>query len=246
MVERWHLELAATALVVGLAIAVADRWAGARAARHAVGVAGLMGAVLGVVPGSWSDPRMWPWLIAAAVPALWPDDVSTRPPVIAHPLGEWTVALTVVSLVGVWSAVPDTEPPLAAGCALAALGLGRVVASRSVGRPGTAALVVAVAGATWAGSAGRGAAMASACAVGMVLCGPVAAGFTDGGIRRAGRRVLIGAHLVVALVVPRTVMRLDAGEASGVAASVMAALLVLARAVVVHDRHAGGRTGSLA
>ena len=72
---------------------------------------------------------------------------TTRPPVIAHPLGEWTVALTVVSLVGVWSAVPDTEPPLAAGCVLVGLGAERLVAGRAVGRPGTAALVVAVAGA---------------------------------------------------------------------------------------------------
>lgn len=237
MVERWHLDLAATALAVGLVIAGGDRWAGVAVRRFTIAAAGLTGAVL----GAWGNQRAWPWLAAAAVLALWPDN-EDRP----HPLGPWTVTLAVVSLAGVWSAVPDTEPPLAAGCVMVGLGLNRWVSRRPVGPAGTAALVVSVLGSVWVGSAGWGAAMASACAVGMVLCAPVAAGFTARGIRPTGRGGLIGAHLVVALVVPRAVMGLDARAAAAIAASVMVALVVVAGAVVVHDRRVDGRTGSVA
>lgn len=237
MVERWHLDLAATALVVGLAIAGVDRWAVVALRRFTVATAGLMGAVL----GGWGNQRAWPWLAAAAMVVLWPDD-EHRP----HPLGRWTVALAVVSLAGVWAAVPDTEPPLAVGCVLVGLGLSRAVSGRPAGPSGTAALVVAVLGSVWVGSAGWGAAMASACAVGMVLCAPLAAGFTGHAVPPAGRRILIGAHVVVALLLPRTVMRLDVRAAAVVAASAMAVLLLIARAVVIHVRRVSARTGSVA
>lgn len=237
MVERWHLDLAATALVVGLVIAGADRWAGVAVRRFTIAAAGLTGALL----GAWGNQRAWPWLAAAAALVLWPDDEQR-----AHPLGRYTVALAVVSLAGVWSAVPDTEPPLAAGCALVGLGLNRWVSRRPVGPAGAAALVVSVLGSVWVGSAGWGAAMASACAVGMVLCAPVAAGFTASGIRPAGRGVLIGTHLVAALVLPRTMMRMEVAAATAVAGSAMVAMVVIARAVVVHDRRVDGSAGSVA
>jgi len=237
VVERWHLDLAATALAVGLVLAGIDRWAVVTVRRFAVATAGLVGAVL----GAWGNPRAWPWLVAAALVAVWPDD-EQRP----HPLGAWTVALTFVSLAGVWSAVPDTEAPLAAGCVLVGLGLNRSVSRRPVGPAGTAALVVAVLGSVWVGSAGWGAAMASACAVGMVLCAPLAAGFTPQDLRPAGRAVLAAAHVVVALVLPRAVMRPDVTEAWAVAASVLVALVATARAVVVHQRRADERSRSVA
>lgn len=223
-------------LAVGVAIALLDRWAGRKVSRHLLGAAALAAALL----GAWPNPRTWPWLIAAAVLTVWPDDATRSDPVVSHPLGSWTVAATVVSLVGVWSAVPDTEPALAAGCVLAALGLERLLGRRPVGRPGTAALVVAVVGATWVGSAGWGSAVATVCAVGMVLCAPVAVGFGRAELSDGGRRpwvlpTLLAAHAVVALAVPRFVMRRDTAVAAAIAVAVMVALNVLARLVAGPD-----------
>lgn len=222
MVERWHLDLAATALFAGLVVAGVDRWCGHRSARFTLGVAGLVGAVL----GGWGHPRAWPWLVGAAILAVWPDEATP-----AHPLGNWTVALAALSLAGVWAAVPDTEPPLAAGCALVPLGVTRLATRRAVGPPGTAVLVVAVLGAVWVGSAGWGAALASACAVAMILAAPLAVGFCGSGVRASDRRILVGAHVLVVLVVPRMVMRLDVRWATTGAALAFAALVVVARLV---------------
>ncbi|MEI2700596.1 MAG: hypothetical protein V9E94_20495 [Microthrixaceae bacterium] len=71
---------------------------------------------------------------------------------------------------------------------------------------GTAALVVALVGSVWVGSAGWGSALASVCAVGAVAVAPLVLGF---GRPLAGRAwwTLASAHVVVVLVVPRAVMR---------------------------------------
>ena len=113
MVERYHLVLAAWAVGAGLLLAATTRFAPSFVQRRLVALAGLTGAVL----GAWNDPRRWPWLVAAALVVAWSDD-PTRP----HPLEEWAAPLAVVSLVGVWSSVPDTEPALAAGAVLRAAG----------------------------------------------------------------------------------------------------------------------------
>ena len=101
MVERYHLVLAAWAVGAGLLLAATTRFAPSFVQRRLVALAGLTGAVL----GAWNDPRRWPWLVAAALVVAWSDD-PTRP----HPLEEWAAPLAVVSLVGVWASVPDTEP----------------------------------------------------------------------------------------------------------------------------------------
>ncbi len=144
MVERYHLVLAAWAVGAGLLLAATTRFAPSFVQRRLVALAGLTGAVL----GAWNDPRRWPWLVAAALVVAWSDD-PTRP----HPLEEWAAPLAVVSLVGVWASVPDTEPALAAGAVLALLALALAVTRRPVGPAGTVALGVAVLGPVWVGSA---------------------------------------------------------------------------------------------
>ncbi|MBP7594401.1 MAG: hypothetical protein KA755_01990, partial [Candidatus Microthrix sp.] len=131
MVERYHLVLAAWAVGAGLLLAATTRFAPSFVQRRLVALAGLTGAVL----GAWNDPRRWPWLVAAALVVAWSDD-PTRP----HPLEEWAAPLAVVSLVGVWASVPDTEPALAAGAVLAPLALALAVTRRPVGPAGTVAL----------------------------------------------------------------------------------------------------------
>lgn len=231
MVARWHLDLALLTLGTGMVLLGADRLVRPVVRRHVLAFAGLTAAVL----GSWGSPRAWPWLVAAFVLVAWPDV-----PVPPHPLGDWTAALTVVSLVGVWSAVPDTEPPLVAACMIAPLGLGRLAERRPVSTAGTSVLVVAVLGAVWVGSAGWGAALASSCAVGMVLCAPVALGFGRTPIDRRQRHLLTGIHVVVALVVPRVVMRLQVGWAAAVAVLTLLAVLTSARLVSEPERSSGG------
>lgn len=262
VIERWHLVLAAQALVAGVVVAGLDRWAPRVVTARAVALAGLVGAVL----GGWGNARWLPWVVPAALLLVVADREQPE-----HPLGRWVVALTVVSLVGVWSAVPDTEPPLAAACVLAPIGLSRLQSTRSVGPVGTAALVVAVFGAVWVGSAGWGAALATGCAVGMVLCAPLAVGIVSttsttylsgsGGrdrqavsvpgqrkgageptatVRPTRRAAVVGAHMVVALVVPRSIMRLGPARAGLIAAGVLVVVVVVARAMLAPDRNSAG------
>jgi hypothetical protein len=216
MIERYHLDLALAALVVGAGLAALSV-ASPAVARRSVAAAGLLGAVL----GGWGSPRAWPWAVAAVAVLMVADH-----PDPGHPLGVWAVPATIISLVGVWSAVPDTEPPLAAAAVLAPLAVAGVVQGRRPGPAGTAASVVAVCGATWVGSAGWGAALAASCAVGLVAVAPLVWGFG----RVASGRVLVGlltAHVVVALVVPRTVMSRPVPVAVGIAAAVLVGLAAL-------------------
>lgn len=231
VVERWHLVLAAQALVAGVVVAGLDRWAPRVVTARAVALAGLVGALL----GGWDNARWLPWIVPAALLLVVADREQPE-----HPLGRWVVALTVVSLAGVWSAVPDTEPPLAAACALAPIGLSRLQSARSVGPVGTTALVAAIFGAVWVGSAGWGAALATGCAVGMVLCAPLAVGFPKGTVRPTRRAAVVCAHLVVALVVPRSIMRLGPARAGLIAAGVLVVLVVVARVMLAPDRNSAG------
>jgi hypothetical protein len=222
MVERYHLILAAWALVAGTVVLGVDAVAPARVRAHLVAAATLVGALL----GGWGSPRSWSWWVAAALCCMWPDRRSSP-----HPLGRAVAVMAVISLVGVWSAVPDTEPPLAALAALTPIAVWRAVRGPSSGPAGAASLVVAVLGATWVGSAGWGAALATGCAVGMVAVAPV--------VLRFGRAftgsalvVVAGAHVAVALVLPRVIMRQTVPVAMAIAATALlalAAVCVLAR-----------------
>ncbi len=180
VIDRYHLVLAVWSASLGLGCAVLDRFGPTRVQRHVLALAGVAGVLL----GGWGSTRVWPWVVAATLVVAWPDRPS-RP----HPLGRHAVGCTVVSLLGVWSAVPDTEPALAAGLVLAPVALVRSARGPSVGPGGTAALVVAVLGAVWVGSAGWGAALATAAAVGVVAVGPLVLGFA----RTARREVAAGA-----------------------------------------------------
>ncbi len=198
MVERYHLVLAAWAVGAGLLFAVASRFAPAALQRRLVGLAGLAGAAL----GAWGHPRGAPWLVAAALVAVWPDEPA-RP----HPLGEWAAPLTIVSLVGVWVSVPDTEPALAAGAVLAPLVLALAAAKRPVGPAGTVALGVAILGSVWVGSAGWGAALATVSAIGVVAAAPAVFGFRRVPLTTTGWVVVVVAQVLIAVPLSRVIMR---------------------------------------
>lgn len=223
MVERYHLVLAGWALVAGIAVLVVDAFGPARARAHLLAVAVAFGALL----GGWGSPRSWPWWIAAALCCAWPDRPSSP-----HPLGRWVSVAAVVSLVGVWSAVPDTEPPLAVMAALVPVALWRAAKGPSTGPSAAVALAVAVLGATWVGSAGWGAALATGCAVGMVAVAPVVLCFGRA-LTGPALVVVAGAHLVIALALPRVLMRPPVSVA---VAMVVGALLLLAAVCVLVGR----------
>jgi hypothetical protein len=220
MVDRWHLVLAAWSLGAGALVMTLDLVAPVAIRWHAVGLATLTGALL----GGWGNERVWPWWLAAAAVVALPD--RGRP---GHPLGPGAPLLAVVGLVGVWMAVPDTEPPLAAACVLGPLAVRRLRSGPSVGPAGTAGLVVSVLGAVWVGSAGRGAALAAACAVGMVAVLPLSVGMGPDRLGRRRRSWVYAAHGAAVLVVPRSVMRLDVVAAWSLAATSLAVLWAVGR-----------------
>jgi hypothetical protein len=225
MIERYHLVLAGWALAAGVIVLGADAAAPARVRAHLLAVAALIGAVL----GGWGSPRSWPWWIVAALCCAWPDRPSSP-----HPLGRAVPAMAVISLVGAWSAVPDTEPPLAVTAALAPIALWRAAKGPSSGPDATVALVVAVLGATWVGSAGWGAALATGCAVGMVAVAPVVLRF--GRVLTGSALVIVAcAHIALALVLPRAIMR----RPVPVAVAIALAALVLLGAVCALVRREG-------
>lgn len=219
MFQRYHVELAVVALVFGAMVALFESYL-PRVSSRVVAIAAAGGALL----GSWGNPRGAFWLIPAIVVVLWADD-----PGKPHPLGRYTVALAVVALAGIWAAVPDTEPPLAAACALLPISVVYAVKGRIPGPAATLALVVAMAGAVWVGSAGWGAALATVGAVGLIASAPVVIGF--GKVLHARRFfVLVVLQGLVGLLLPRSVMSRPVAVAVGVVIVVNAALAALVRA----------------
>lgn len=154
--------------------------------------------------------------------AVWADNPN-RP----HPLGEWAAPLAVVSIVGVWTSVPDTEPALAAGAVLAPLALALAAARRPVGPAGTAALVVAILGPIWVGSAGWGAALATVSAIGVVAAAPVVGGFRRASLSAAQWSAVITTQVVIAVPLSRVIMR------RSVPVAVVLSVLGLAAALLV-------------
>ncbi|MCZ7631252.1 MAG: hypothetical protein M5U19_20370 [Microthrixaceae bacterium] len=99
------------------------------------------------------------------------------------------------------------------------------------GPVGTAAVVVAVLGAAWVGSAGWGSALASMGAVGLIATAPLLNGFREVADRSA-LSVLVGLQSVVGLLLPRLVMSRAVHVASGLSIAVNA-LLVLVSIVIL-------------
>lgn len=177
--------------------------------------------------GSGGSPRNVPWLVGAAAVVLWTDNTS-RP----HPLGEWAAPLCVVSLIGVWASVPDTEPALATGAVLAPLALVMAVTKRTVGPASTTALTVMVLGSVWVGSAGRGAALANVCAIGMVAAAPVIIGFRRAGLSTANWNAVAFAHLLIAWPLTRLIMRRSVPVAVLMSATGLVVVVIVALAVI--------------
>lgn len=140
--------------------------------------------------------------MAAALVVAWADDAG-RP----HPLGEWAAPLAVVSLVGVWASVPDTEPALAAGAVLAPLALALALGRRPVGPAGTVALGVAVLGPVWVGSAGWGAALSTVSAIGVVAAAPIVDGFRSARLTPVGWSAVVATQLMLSVPLSRVIMR---------------------------------------
>lgn len=207
LIDHFNLLFALEGLALGLAVVAVDLALGERRPALPIATAGVVAAFM----AAQHSHRWVPWtaaaLIALAIAAATelraprPDGVTAH-----HPLDPLTAVLTVASLVGVWSAVPDTEPAMAAGAVLAPMALVRIRNSRVVTPAAWLALCVMVLGATWVGSAGWPSAMAVACAVGLVGTAPIVGRF--GALLSLGllARLTI-AHLLVALLLPRILMR---------------------------------------
>ena len=133
--------------------------------------------------------------------------VPTAAPRRSHPLGPAVLPFAVVSMVAIWSAVPDTEPAVVVLGVLVPCALGRWSRRTTVGPIGWAAVCVAGAVAAVLGAAGRVGPLSSVCALGAVVLAPAQLGF--------GRRTLTGrdlgivavAQLGLAVVVRATVHR---------------------------------------
>lgn len=230
MVDRYQLVVAAVAFGVGVVVALVDHWVRVVARPDAVttaaavrmwAIAGLAGALV----GGWLTPRSLPWWAAASILVVVPDR-----PQSPHPLGRLAPLLCLVSLAGVWSAVPDTEAAVAMAAVLVPLAASHARRGPSPGPAGSAALAVGVLGAVWVGSAGRGAALAAAAAVGMLVIAPAVLGWGELP-RGRGRTMLVVSHVVVALVLPRAVMERSAAVAAGAALTLSAVLVGVAELV---------------
>jgi hypothetical protein len=213
VIERYHLVLAAIALATGTVLAVLDR-RGPKMLRDRVpGLVLSAAALLSVIVGV---AHWFPWFVVAAVAVAPPDEGEP-----AHPLGSWTWLLAVVSLVGIWASVPDTEPALAAGACLAPVAIGRRITGRPPGPVGTAILVALVAGAAWVGAAERVAPLCTASAVGAVLVAPLLLGYRRA-LTGAGLAVVAVVHCATALAGSRTIMSMAGPDALGGAVVLLA------------------------
>lgn len=230
MVDRYNLVLAVLSLVVGSLVAAIDHWARRVAAQDRVtgaivarlwASAGLAAALL----GGWLSPRAAPWWAAAGLVVVFADRPS-RP----HPMGALAPVLVLVGLVGVWAAVPDTEPAVASAAVLAPVVVSRWHSGHPPGPAGSWALGVLLGGAVWVGSAGRGAALAAACALGLTVVAPLVFGWGRV-VRGRDRRLLFAAHVAVVLVVPRAVMLRSTVTATAVALGASVGLVALSLVV---------------
>ncbi|MFZ4434150.1 MAG: hypothetical protein ACOYOQ_13220 [Microthrixaceae bacterium] len=220
MVDRFHLVFALVCLAVGVSLVLVDRLGWRPWTARSVAVAGILVPCL-----SAGDTSRWTiWLAVAALVLPFPDRG-----VPAHPLGRWTLLLGVAGLAGVWAAVPDTEPVVAVAGVLAPLAVARFARGPSPGPAGSAAAVVVIGGAVWAGSAGRGAALASVVALGMLVVLPVVVGWGAGRVRPERNRWVVVAHVVVVLVVPRLLIGLDVAVAWSAAGAAVMGLALVAR-----------------
>ncbi len=123
-------------------------------------------------------------------------------PTRAHPLGRFCLPLVVVTLVGIGVAVPDTEPPVATAAVILPVIVGWSFARRSPGPAATIAVVLAMGGAVWVGSAGWGAARAGLGAIGLIALLPLVRGFGRV-VPMPGLGVLVALQGITGVVLPR-------------------------------------------
>ncbi len=220
LVVRQQLGLAVTAGMLGVVIALVDRRGPLVFRVRAVGLVGAVAVLLGVRYGSVRP-------LAGALVALLlvlPGDDEDGP---VHPLGPWALPLAVASMVGVWASVPDVEPALATGSALAPLALVRAVDRRTVGRIGTGVLVVLVVAVAALGANSRAVVVAAAATVGMVLVAPLVAGFRPSPLRGGPLAVMVATQ-VVAVPAARLAVRQPAGRVVLIAAVTLLVEVVMA------------------
>jgi hypothetical protein len=225
VIDRYHLLLAAVAFGIGLALTVVDLRGPLVFRSRVTGLVLSAAALLSVVAGV---ARFLPWAVVAMV-ALAPADDGDPP----HPLGRWTWPLALVSLVGVWASVPDTEPALVAGMLLAPVAATRCRRDESPGPVGTGLLVAIIVGAAWVGAAERVAPLCTATAVGAVLMAPLLLGYRRR-LSGPGLALVAAVHSVLALGGCRWIMTMRPADALGAAVVVMGldAIAVLAGAAL--------------
>lgn len=225
---RFNVLFALRGLALGSIVAGVDIAIGRRHPTIPVAAAGAIAALIGIE----SSPRWAPWLVPAIVVvgvALALEVRGGRSVQVAgHPLDPITALLAVVTLIGVWSAVPDTEPAIAGAVLLLPLAATRLRWHRPVTPTAWLALVVIIGGSVWVGSAGWPSALAVVCVAGLVATAPLVAGF---GAPLATSLVirLGGAQAVVALVLPRAMMRQTPWIAWTIGLSAVAVLTALAK-----------------
>ncbi len=220
MLERFHVVLGLVGLGAGLVVLLLDRVGPPASRSRSLALAGAVAPLLCV-----GDTDRWPvWFVAAALLLLTPD--RGVPP---HPLGRWTVPAAVVGLGGAWLAVPDTEPVVATVGLFLPLAVDRFLRRLAPGPTGSLVLVVAVLGAVWVGSAGRGAALAAVCAAGVVAVLPVVVGMGRHRIRDGRTGWVLAGYLTVVVTVPRLASGLGAAAAWAVAAAATLLLVVIGR-----------------
>ena len=206
--ERYHAGLAVRAALVALLAAVLVAVTGRPRAGGRVLVAVVVAIGVVVERGFVSAA-----VGAAAVVALavaWPAAGGIRDTPLVP-------ALAVVSLVGVWLAVPDTEVPVVAatvvGVVVGVLGVRRAVVADRL------AALAAVAGAALLGASHRPELVGGLGCAGLLL---VPMGRSVGRDLRSAA-IVLGLHAAVVAVAARVVSRLDRGPAVVVIVAIVAA-----------------------
>ena len=146
--------------------------------------------------------------------------------------------LTVVALAGIWTAVPDTEAPLASVCVLAPLSVFYLLAPRTPGPVGSLALVATVVGAVWTGSAGWGSALATVGAVGLIAPLPLVAGFNTPS-RGGSLGLLVAMQIAAGALLPRFVISRSVPVAVGVMVVANVSMLIVDAVALRRDPGAG-------
>ena len=245
---RYHPELAARGLLVGLLVAIGFAIVGRGPVVGRLALVVVVSVVAqiyhGVVALAVGPGFAALLIVVAAIKALAPAPPPRADVALLGPL-------LLISLAGVWAAVPDTEPALIAAAVLVApLCAGQLHPARSIDRVAAIAAVVVAGVAGSQGADGHGLVGGLTC-VGLMIAPlrriqrpaitPVEIGVTFSVEHRVAGRVA-ALHLAVVFVSARVLTRWDVGPAV-VGAFAMAAVVCGVWPVVVRSVATGSLPG---